>query len=139
MVILDTNVLSALIKDEPDSLIESWLDGQADVSVWTTAINIFEIRYGLAIMPAGRRQSLMLAAFERIIEEILESRILLFDRPAAEHAALLMARRKSAGRPIDLRDTMIGGIALAQRATIATRNVRHFADLDVPVVDPWSK
>jgi len=63
----------------------------------------------------------------------------LFDRAAAEHAALLMARRKSAGRPIDLRDTMIGGIALAQRATIATRNVRHFADLDVPVVDPWSK
>ena len=139
MVILDTNVLSALIKDESDPAMERWVDGQPEVSVWTTAISMFEIRYGLAIMPVGRRQSLMLAAFERMIEEILEGRILVFDRPAAEQAALLMARRKAAGRPIDLRDTMIGGIALAQRATIATRNVRHFADLDVPLVDPWSQ
>ena len=139
MVILDTNVLSALIKDEPDPAIEGWLDGQADVSVWTTAISIFEIRYGLAMMPSGRRQSLMLAEFQRMIEETLEERILVFDRPAAEQAALLMARRKTAGRPIDLRDTMIGGIALAQRATIATRNVRHFSDLELPVVDPWSR
>ena len=139
MVILDTNVLSALIKDNPDPAIEGWLDGQPEVSVWTTAISIFEIRYGPAIMPVGRRQSLMLAEFERTIEEILEGRILVFDRLAAEQAALLMARRKSAGWPIDLRDTMIGGIALAQRATIATRNIRHFADLDVPVVDPWSR
>jgi toxin FitB len=139
MLILDTNVLSALIKDEPDPGVEGWLDRQADLSVWTTAITVFEIRYGLAIMPAGRRQSVMLAEFERAIEEILEGRILLFDRAAAEHAAMLMARRKSVGRPIDLRDTMIGGIALAQRATIATRNVRHFSDLDVPVIDPWTK
>ena len=139
MLILDTNVLSALIKDEPDPIIEVWLDGQADLSVWTTAISVFEIRYGLAIMPGGRRQSMMLAEFERTVEESLEGRILFFDRAAAEHAALLMARRKSAGRPIDLRDTMIGGIALAQRATLATRNLRHFSDLDVPVVDPWNK
>jgi predicted nucleic acid-binding protein len=139
MVILDTNVLSALIKDEPDPVVAGWLDGQADVSVWTTVISIFEIRYGLAIMPAGRRQSLMVAAFERTIEETLEGRVLLFDHPAAEQAALLMVRRKSAGRPIDLRDTMIGGIVVAQRATIATRNVRHFSDLDAPVVDPWGK
>jgi len=137
MVILDTNVLSALIKDEPDPAIELWLDRQADVSVWTTAICIFEVRYGLAIMPVGRRQSLMLAEFERTIEEDLERRILSFDGAAAEHAALLTARRKIAGRPVDLRDTMIAGIAMAQRATLATRNVRHFSDLDVPVIDPW--
>lgn len=138
MVILDTNVLSALIKDEPDPAVERWLDGQADVSVWTTAITIFEIRYGLAIMPTGRRQSVMVAEFDRMIEENLERRILVFDRIAAELAASLMARRRVAGRPIDLRDTMIAGIALAQRASLATRNARHFAQFNVPVLDPWS-
>ena|ERR1043165_5306396 len=138
MVILDTNVLSALIKNEPDSVIEHWLDGQPELSIWTTMISIFEIRYGLAIMPAGRRQSLMLSEFDRTIEEKLERRVLSFDSAAAEQAAALMARRKMAGRPVDLRDTMIGGIALAHRATLATRNVRHFADLEVAVLDPWN-
>ncbi len=138
MVILDTNVLSALIKDEPDPMIVLWLDQQPELSVWTTSISIFEVRYGLTIMSPGRRQSVMLAEFERTVEENLESRVLAFDRLAAEHAAALMSRRKMAGRPVELRDTMIAGIALAQRATLATRNVRHFADLDVPVVNPWT-
>ena len=138
MIILDTNVISALIKDEPDPVIQHWLDRLPELSIWTTTISIFEIRYGLAIMPSGRRQSQMLAGFERAIEEKLARRILLFDFVAAEQAASLMATRKIAGRPIDLRDTMIAGIVLAQRATLATRNVRHFADLDVAVVDPWT-
>jgi predicted nucleic acid-binding protein len=138
MIVLDTNVLSALIKDRPDPVIQRWLDGQPELSIWTTTISIFEIRYGLGIMPAGRRQSQMLEAFERAIEEKLERRILSFDATAAEQAASLMASRKIAGRPIDLRDTMIAGIALAQRATLATRNVRHFADVDAVVVDPWN-
>jgi hypothetical protein len=138
MLVLDTNVLSALIKDVPDELVERWLDRQADVSVWTTTISVFEIRYGLAIMPAGRRQSAMLAAFERAVDESLERRVLSLDCVAAEQAALLMARRRAAGRPIDLRDTMIAGIVLAQRATLVTRNVRDFSDLDLPIVDPWN-
>jgi hypothetical protein len=138
MLVLDTNVLSALIKDVPDQLVASWLDRQADVSVWTTTITVFEIRYGLAIMPAGRRQSAMLAAFERAIDDSLERRVLSLDRVAAEHAALLMARRRAAGRPIDLRDTMIAGIVIAQRATLVTRNVRDFSDLDLSIIDPWN-
>jgi hypothetical protein len=138
MLVLDTNVLSALIKDVPDQLVASWLDRQADVSVWTTTITVFEIRYGLAIMPAGRRQSAMLAAFERALDDSLEQRILSLDRVAAEQAALLMARRRAAGRPIDLRDTMIAGIVVAQRATLVTRNVRDFSDLDLSIVDPWN-
>jgi predicted nucleic acid-binding protein len=139
MLVLDTNVVSALIKDVPDETVVRWLDRQPDISVWTTTISVFEIRYGLAIMPAGRRQSAMLAQFERTIDESLERRVLSFDRAAAEQAALLMARRKAAGHPIDLRDTMIAGIVLAQRATLITRNVRHFSDLGPAVVDPWSK
>jgi predicted nucleic acid-binding protein len=135
MVILDTDVLSELMR--ADTIAVGWLNRQPRTSVWTTAVTVLEIRYGLAIMPAGRRQSLRSIEFERVIEDDLERRVLTFDGGAAVQSASLMARRQLAGLPRDLRDTMIAGIALAQRATLATRNVRHFDDLDVAVVDPW--
>jgi predicted nucleic acid-binding protein len=137
MIILDTNVLSAVMLAEPDAIVASWLNRQAQSSVWTTSVTIFEIRFGLATMPAGRRRTDRHALFERLVEEKLERRVLAFDHAAAEEAALLMAARQLGGRVGELRDTMIAGIAQAQRATLATRNVRHFDDLTVPVVDPW--
>src|SRR5690242_4708900 len=137
MIVLDTDVLSHAMR--LDSLAIAWLDRQPRASLWTTSITIFEVRYGLATMPAGRRQALQAAEFERVIDEDLESRILPFDTASAEQAAALMGRRRRAGRPVESRDTMIAGIALSQRATLATRNLRHFIDLDVPVVDPWSE
>jgi toxin FitB len=138
MVILDTNVVSELMNVEPNAIVINWLDRQAWTSLWTTSVTIMEIRYGLVVMPAGRRRTERQATFARLIEENFERRVLFFDHAAAEGAASLMGARHRAGRPVDLRDTMIAGIALAQRATLATRNVRHFADLSVPVVDPWS-
>ena len=137
MVILDTDVLSEAMRS--DSVALAWLERQPWTSVWTTTITIFEIRFGLMIMPAGRRQALTLVEFERVLEEDLERRILPFDTVAAEQAAVLMGKRRRAGRPVDSRDTMIAGIALAQRATLATRNLRHFADLNVAVVNPWNQ
>jgi predicted nucleic acid-binding protein len=137
MIVLDTDVLSHAMRS--DSVAVAWLDQQPRASLWTTSITIFEVRYGLATMPAGRRQTLQTAEFERMIEEDLEGRILAFDTASAEQAAALMSRRRRAGRPVESRDTMIAGIALSQRATLATRNLRHFADLDVPVVDPWQE
>jgi predicted nucleic acid-binding protein len=137
MIILDTDVLSEAMRS--DSVALAWLDRQPWTSVWTTTITIFEIHYGLMIMPAGRRQAAKLVEFERMLEEDLERRILPFDTVAAEQAAVLMSDRRRAGRPVESRDTMIAGIALAQRATLATRNTRHFGDLTVPVVDPWQQ
>jgi predicted nucleic acid-binding protein len=137
MIILDTNVVSQLMT-EPDAVVLAWLDRQSWTSLWTTAITVLEIRSGLAIMPAGRRQSNRKAAFDLLIEKNFDSRVLPFDHAAAEETATLIGARKRAGRPGELRDTMIAGIALAQRATLATRNIRHFDDLTVPVVDPWS-
>jgi predicted nucleic acid-binding protein len=75
--------------------------------------------------------------FDRVLEQDLENRVLDFDSAAAASAARLAAERKSAGRTVNLRDTLIAGIAHTRRATIATRNTRHFEGLDVPVVDPW--
>jgi predicted nucleic acid-binding protein len=139
MVILDTNVLSALMLREPDQTIISWLDLQAPTSVWTTSVTIFEIRYGLELMPVGRRRADLENIFGRLVQEKLESRVLVFDQPSADAGAIIMARRHQAGFPRELRDTLIAGIVLAHRATLATRNVRHFDDLDVPVIDPWQE
>lgn len=137
MIILDSNVVSALMMEEPDSLAAAWLDSQPRRSIWTTSITIFEIRYGLDTMVAGRRRARREVEFEKMLRDDLQDRVLSFDVIAAQEAGALMARRRRLGRSVDLRDTMIAGIALAQRASLATRNVRHFDDLSVPVVNPW--
>jgi toxin FitB len=138
MIILDTNVLSALMRPEPDAPVVAWLDLQPADSVWITSVTLFETRFGLAVLETGRRRKALEAAFERLLNEHLENRVLDFDSSAAVEAASLAASRHKAGRPIDVRDTQIAGIALARRASLATRNVKHFSDLKVPVVDPWS-
>jgi toxin FitB len=137
MIILDTNVLSALMLRQPPMSVAAWVDQQPRTSLWTTSVTVFEIRYGLATMPSGRRRIERELSFKRAIEEQLEGRVLPFDEAAAEEAANLSAIRQHLGRRGDMRDTMIAGIALAQHATLVTRNVRHFDDLAVPVVDPW--
>jgi predicted nucleic acid-binding protein len=135
MIVLDTDVVSAIMRAQAD--VVKWLDRQASSSVWTTTITLFEIRSGLAVMTTGRRRTAAEAAFATLIEHDLARRVLSFDSAAAEEAAALMAIRHAGGRIKDARDTMIAGIALAQNATLATHNIRHFDDLRVPVVDPW--
>ena len=137
MIILDTNVLSALMQATPDVRVVAWLDRQAPESIWTTSITLFESRLGLALLPEGRRRQALEASFEQLLNEDLQNRVLVFDTAAALEAAALAATRRRAGRPIDLRDTQIAGIAVARRASIATRNLRHCQDLAVPVINPW--
>lgn len=138
MTLLDTNVLSALMQTRPDPVVIAWLDSQPSESIWTTAITVFEIRFGLELLPAGRRRKALEAAFDAMLRDDLNGRVAAFDPAAAEEAAKLAARRQRAGRPVDLRDTQIAGIALARRAALATRNVRHFDGLTVAVVSPWA-
>jgi predicted nucleic acid-binding protein len=138
VLILDTNVLSALMRATPDLAVVRWLNAQAPESLWTSSITVFEVRLGLALLPAGRRQDGLIRAFEALLREDLEERVLDFDSAAATQAALLAAQRQRAGRTVDMRDTQIAGIALARRARVVTRNVRHFEDISVGVVDPWA-
>jgi hypothetical protein len=137
MIILDTNVLSALITERIDPEVVAWLDRQPWESMWTTSISILEIRFGLEIMADGRRRQTRLFEFGRLIDEDLGRRIAVFDRGAAEATADLMARRRKAGTPREMRDTMIAGIALSRSAELATRNVRDFADAGVEIINPW--
>ena len=137
MTILDTNVVSALMNDPPEDKVVVWLDSQARTSVWTTSITVFEVRSGLEVMPIGKRQAKLSEVFERILDR-LGQRIAVFDEEAARLAASLTALRRNKGRVGELRDTMIAGIVLANRAALATRNVAHFADISATVVNPWN-
>jgi hypothetical protein len=139
MIILDTNVLSALMQQQPDAQVVAWLDEQPAESVWLNSITLFEARYGLALLASGQRRSLLQERFEALLQDDLQNRVLPFDANAALQAAQLAADRKARGCPVDMRDTFIAGIARARRATLATRNVRHFDDLSVPVVNPWGQ
>jgi toxin FitB len=138
VIILDTNVLSALMHAVPDPVVVAWLDRQPAESVWITSITLFETRFGLALLPSGRRRQALEAAFDRLLNEDLENRVLDFDSAAANAAALLAAARQKMGQPVDMRDTQIAGIAVARHATLATRNVRHFADLKISIINPWA-
>lgn len=137
MILLDTNVLSAVTQQNPDQIVATWLDSQPSQSIWITAVTLMETLFGLRIMPVGPKRTLLTRATTILLEQKIQGRIAPFDVPAAEQAAELMAMRKSAGRMMDSRDTMIAGIALATRATLATRNTSHFSDLSVPVINPW--
>jgi predicted nucleic acid-binding protein len=137
VIVIDTNVLSALMREVPDRLVVDWLDRQAAESIWITSITLFEARLGLALLPKGKRRQALESAFDKLLVEDLEGRVLDFDQPAAEAAAKLAAVRQREGQTIDMRDTQIAGIVIARRAELATRNVRHFSDLNVEVINPW--
>ncbi len=138
MILLDTNVLSALMRREPEARVVAWLDAQPPESIWTTSITVFEVRLGLELLVAGRRRRLLEEAFAKALEEDFENRVVVFDQPAAEAAGRIGAERRRAGRPVEFRDVQIAGIATARKATLATRNLRHFEGLGLELVDPWS-
>src|SRR6185437_7841998 len=133
MIILDTNVLSAVMRMKPEPAVIAWLNDQPLESVWVTAITIYEVRFGIELLPSSKKRMSLLESFHSFLDAI-DHRISPFDAAAGEQAASLMARRQKAGRPIDLRDTIIAGIALARRATLATRNRIHFADAGITIL-----
>jgi len=137
LIVLDTNILSAVMQRVPEPRVVKWLDQQPDTSVWITSITLFEARFGLALLPKGKRRQALETAFDQLVTDDLEGRVLDFDRAAAEAAAVLAAERQRAGRSVDIRDTQIAGIVLARHAHFATRNIKHFSDLGARVVNPW--
>jgi toxin FitB len=138
MILLDTNVVSALMQRDADPAVIAWLDAQPPESIWTTSVTVFEVRFGLEILPSGRRRRALEAAFQAMLDEDLEGRIVAFDETATQAAGRIAAERRRLGHPVEIRDVQIAGIAAARRAAIATRNVRHFEGLGLALIDPWS-
>jgi toxin FitB len=137
MIVLDTNVVSEIMQPAPERSVRNWL-GQHDLDLlWLTSVTVFEIRFGIETLAQGRKRSQIMAAFELLLNEKLQGRVLSFDRAAAEVAAEFAARRRAMGRPVEIRDIEIAGIAAARRATLVTRNVRDFEGLGLKIENPW--
>jgi predicted nucleic acid-binding protein len=138
VILLDTNVISALMRRDPDAAVVSWLDRQPAESIWTTTITVFEVTTRLRLLAAGRRRRQLEQGFDALLAEELDGRIQSFDTSAAVAAGEIAASRQAAGRTLEIRDVQIAGIASARRARLATRNTRHFTDIGIPLIDPWA-
>ena len=136
MIVLDTTVLSALMRRTEELATIAWFDSQDVSRLWMTTISVHEIRYGIELQPSGRRRRNLERNFQNLLAAGFETRTLPFDTSAAEISAGIAARRYKAGTPAGLADAQIAGIAVSRKATLATHNVRHFSDLPVPVINP---
>lgn len=137
MILLDTNVLSALMQPAPPTQVVAWLDSQPERSIWTTAITALEIETGILLHPAGKKRKRLEAKFKVLLNDLLGGRVLPFDTHCAFAAAEIAARCHSSGRNIGTRDTQIAGIARVWKAPVATRNVKDFEG-HCDVIDPWA-
>ena len=139
MIVLDTNVLSELLRPTPAPQVEAWLADQDGASVYFTAVGEAELRHGVAIMPAGRRRDALAEAIEGMLDDDFRDRILPFDREAARAYAVIAAERRAAGRPISQFDCQIAAIARAHAASVATRNTADYEGCGIALIDPWDK
>lgn len=138
MIVLDTNVLSELMKPKPTRRVVTWLNAQPASSLFTTSITKAEILYGLMLLPAGRRRTSIEAAVSTMFEEDFLGRVLAFDSEAALSFAHIASARRQAGQPISQSDAQIVAIAHSRGASVATRNVADFDDCEVTIINPWS-
>lgn len=137
MIVLDTNVLSELMRPEPHPAVFAWVAAQPRTSLYTTSLNRAEVLYGVAALPKGRRKEALAAAAELMFQEDLAGRILPFDGDGAAHYAKLVMARRKAGTPIEVFDALIAATTLAAGAGIATRDVGGFTGCGLSVVNPW--
>ncbi|HUO36525.1 MAG TPA: type II toxin-antitoxin system VapC family toxin [Mycobacterium sp.] len=137
MIVLDTNVVSELMRKAPEPRVVSWVDGFSASDVMVTAVTAAELMYGVARLPEGRRKRELHIKVEGLLTEDFEDQILPFDAPAATHYAEIVASRERAGCPISMADAQIAAICRNWGAGLATRSLDDFVDTGVDAVNPW--
>ena len=137
MIVLDTNVLSELLRPAPETRVMAWVDEQPRASLFTSAVTQGEILYGIRLMPEGQRRKKLWDAAVAIFVEDFSGRVLSFDGDAANNYADIGASRRAAGRPISQFDAVIAAITRSRGAILATRNAKDFEGCDIVVVNPW--
>lgn len=137
MILVDTNVVSELMRPTPAPEVLAWFAGQEVAALFLSAVSEAELRAGAAYLPAGRRRDSLVAAIDAMVAEDFAGRVLAFDSAAARSYAAIAASRRAAGRPIAEADCQIAAIAHAHGAAVATRNVADFLGCSVTVIDPW--
>jgi predicted nucleic acid-binding protein len=129
VILLDTNVVSAVMQNHPDPVVVRWLDQQPADQIWLPSVVVFELRYGLETLATRERRRRLEQGLDQLLNELVQGRVAPLDA--------LAALRRSRGTPVDRRDTLIAGIALARGAILVTRNQRHFQDVGLALVDPF--
>ena len=138
MILLDTNVLSELMRPDPNDGVVEWLDGLPDDDVWISAVTVGEIRLGIAFLPDGRRKRILTELTEEMLNEEFSEKCLPFDYQAASEYARIVASRIHQGRPITVEDAQIAAIALTADLALATRNIKDFWGIeDLRLINPW--
>lgn len=137
MILLDTNVISELMRPAPEPMVEQWLASLPAASVFISTITEAELRYGVALLPSGKRRATLAAEIEDMLGEEFNGRILPFDGAAAVAFAEIAIERRQAGRPISQADAQIAAIARSRGAALATRNAPDFEGCGVEVINPW--
>lgn len=137
MIVLDTNLLSELLRPHPDSQVLEWLAGQPQASLFTTTVTRGEILYGLRLLPHGQRRQQLYEAVQEIFIQNFAGRILGFDNDATTPYADIAASRRSSGKPISQFDAMIAAITHSRGACLATRNVKDFTNCGIEIINPW--
>ncbi len=137
MVVIDTNVVSELMRAEPSAEVLDWMDDRQPRELYVTAVTEAEVRTGIALLPEGRRRRGLAEACERAFGSLFAGRVLPFDSDAARAYAEIAAVRRVLGRPVSLADGQIAAIARSRRMAVATRNIRDFQDMGIGVLDPW--
>lgn len=137
MIILDTNVVSEMMRATPASSVVTWLNDQDASLLFLTAVTVGEIRYGLRALPHGKRRRVLEEGFEKILTEAFTGRILAFDEVAAHRYGEIMGRRKEIGRPLGILDGQIASIAWSNGCSVATRNIQDFMECGVEIVNPF--
>lgn len=137
MIILDTNVLSELMRSQPDAAVFAWVAARRRADLYTTSVSKAEILYGIAALPEGRRRAALAAAAEAMFSDDLAGRVLPFDEEAAVVYAQIVAARRRGGRPIEAFDAQIAAIALVGDAELATRDIAGFANCGLTLLNPW--
>lgn len=136
MIILDTNVVSELMRSEPAPQVANWIRDRDRRELCTTVVTLGEIRYGIARLPDGRRKQVLLTAADDIFSTF-EDQILHVDTAAAEHYAVVASTRERAGKPIASMDALIAAVCRSRNAALATRNVADFDGTGIEIIDPW--
>jgi toxin FitB len=137
LIILDTNVVSELMRPQPSDAVLDWVDHQPGAEIFLTAITVAELLYGVARLPDGRRKTDLAERIEALISEDFEHRVASFDETAAAHYADIVVRRERGGRPISTADAQIAATCRSHGALLATRNVDDFADTAIRIINPW--
>ena len=138
MILLDTNVISELMRAEPAQAVLDWFAKHDAADLFISAVTEAELRTGVAILPEGQRRDRLQMAINAMIDQDLQARILPFDGPAAKAYAEIAAQRRASGRPIAEADCQITAIARATNASVATRNVKDFDGCGLCLINPWT-